>query len=137
MSVAKFKVPYGEVEGLAQMWTNDESLSISKSSIHSIMMEVYGRVFSHLCTNTIINSDYFIVTIDGSSDLHHQRQPIAIQLQGHKKDNPWAYPIRFAETANHTALTQLKLLQKMFEDITTLGNDTVWNLVFGVWGFWV
>jgi hypothetical protein len=125
MSVAKYRVPYAHVEELARMWTGDVSISITKSTIHVILMEVYGRVFSYLCTNTILNSENYIVTVDGSSDLHHQRQPIAIQLRGEKKGIPWAYPVKFTETENHTALTQLKLFQTLFVDITTLGTDEV------------
>jgi hypothetical protein len=125
MSVSKYRVPYGNVEGLARMWTGDENLLITTSTIHSILMEVYGRVFSYLFTNTILNSTNYIATIDGSSDLNSGKAPIAIQLRGEKDGTPWAYPVKFAETANHTAVTQLKLFQKLFEDITTLGTDKV------------
>jgi hypothetical protein len=127
MSVAKYRVPYEHVEELAKMWTGDETISITKSTIHSILMEVYGRVFSHLSTNTILNSTNLIATVDGSSDLIHQRQPIAIQLRGEKEGIPWAYSIRFAEVEDHKAVTQLNLFQKLFEDITTLGIDKVYS----------
>jgi hypothetical protein len=129
ITVVKYKVAYRNVAELACMWNPSGNLSISPAVISNVVLHVYGRVFAYICQKMLV-SKYLTVTIDGSSDLH-QRQPLAVQLQGifhkgesngSKHEESWAYPVKFVEPQDHTAETQLDVLKRLFQDISELGS---------------
>lgn len=93
---------------------------MSENTVMSLVMDVYVRVFTHVCEK-IVKSTHLTVLIDGASDLK-ERNPIAIRMTGVENDKSWSFPIRFCEPGDHKALTQLREIKQMFKDINKF-ND--------------
>jgi len=99
---------------VAQMRAFPKGLSVN--TVPPILMDVYSRVFAHVCT-TIGQSTNLAILIDGTTD-RKQRNPIAIRLTGlDDKKKVWSYPLRFCERVNHTSETQLHEIEQMLEVI--------------------
>jgi hypothetical protein len=95
--VSSHNVSLRNADAVALLWMskyidNVENVTkgMSRHTMNSILMDVYGRTMKHLCLQ-IVRSKKLTVLIDGTTD-RKQRSPIAIEMTGidpGNKDQKW------------------------------------------------
>ena len=99
--------------------------------VQNIGYQGYSQLMSWFCAKVVISSSSICLIIDGTSDESNTRKPLTILMSGRdKNDMFWCVPMRFTEPKDHTAETQLKEIELLFEQINDLLNDHIdgiWN----------
>jgi hypothetical protein len=90
--VAQHRVSLRNANAIAMLWMSRyedvkayEKMGLSRNTINTIVLDVYGRTLKHLCLQ-IVRSKKLTVLIDGTTDIK-QRSPLAIQMTGIDPEN--------------------------------------------------
>ena len=126
-SMASFRTAQHVTGDIAKMWLSlcDDDIDLKGGFSYSMMspylFEVYSRV--RVWFAPFVASSYNLtVLIDGTSDLK-ERAPVAIHLFGNFDHITWNYPVSIVEPIDHTAETQLHILQELIDEINKINFE--------------
>ena len=96
--------------------------------VQNIGYQGYSQLMSWFCAKVVISSSSICLIIDGTSDESNTRKPLTILMSGRdKNDMFWCVPMRFIEPENHTAETQLKEIESLFQEMNNLLGDHLYK----------